>query len=77
MIFYSKRKKFARGRAGPSARAKKMAWDALDRKPNIKEITGPTPEPICVARQETSNESSRSGDGVDFIEVDSVHESTR
>ena len=55
--------------------AEKM--DAIERKPNIKEMTSPTPEAILVGSQSVSNESSRSGDGVDLVEVDSIQESTR
>ena len=55
--------------------AEKM--DAIERKPNIKEITSPAPETILVDSQNVSNESSRSGDGVDLVEVDSIQESTR
>ena len=51
--------------------------DAIDRKPNIKEMTRPVIQPIRLACQEVSNESTRSGDGVDLIETDSIHQSTR
>ena len=51
--------------------------DEVDRKPNIKEISKLATETINVPRQEVVNESIRPGDGVDLIEVDNIHESTR
>lgn len=65
-----------RARDSLTSRAK-MAWDAVDRKPNIEELTRPAIAPISVARKEVSSKSIRPEDNVDLVEEDSIHESTR